>query len=119
MNDLTLIIPAKNESETLPLVLKSLKDFDFKIIVSLKKNDIKTINSIVENKNVKLYFQNGVGYGNSLREAINIGGTELFKASFATGKALPCAIIINNKIKRCLIGKILSHCKWICHRLIR
>ena len=54
MNDLTLIIPAKNESETLPLVLKSLKDFDFKIIVSLKKNDIKTINSIVENKNVKL-----------------------------------------------------------------
>ena len=78
MNDLTLIIPAKNESETLPLVLKSLKDFNFKIIVSLKKNDTKTINSIVENKNVKLYFQNGVGYGNSLREAINICQTKYF-----------------------------------------
>ena len=69
-----------------------------------------------------LNFQNGIKMINTnpiLREAINIGGTELFKASFATGKALPCAIIINNKIKRCLIGKILSHCKWISHWLIR
>ncbi len=78
MNDLTLIIPAKNENETLPLVLKSLENFDFKIIVSLKENDIKTINSIAKNKNIKLFFQSGIGYGNSLREAINICETEYF-----------------------------------------
>ena len=41
-----------------------------------------------------------------LNEAINIGGTELFNANFATGKALPWAIIINIKINKCLIGKI-------------
>ena len=41
MKKLTLIIPAKNESESLPKVLQSLKDFDCKIIVSLKDDDLK------------------------------------------------------------------------------
>ena len=41
-----------------------------------------------------------------LKDAINIGGTELLSANFATGKALPWATIINIKINKCLIGKI-------------
>ena len=69
MNDLTLIIPAKNESESLPIVIESLKSLDCKIKVSLKNNDINTINSIKE-KNVEIFYQSGNGYGNSLREAI-------------------------------------------------
>jgi hypothetical protein len=44
-----------------------------------------------------------------LSDAINIGGTELFSANFATGKALPCAAIINNKINICLKGNLLSN----------
>ena len=39
MEKLTLIIPAKNESESLPKVLQSLKKINCKIIVSLKDND--------------------------------------------------------------------------------
>ena len=39
MKKLTLIIPAKYESESLPKVLDSLKDIDSKIIVSLKDSD--------------------------------------------------------------------------------
>ena len=31
MSDLTLIIPAKNEKESLPKVLDELREFDFKI----------------------------------------------------------------------------------------
>ena len=31
-NDLTLVIPAKNESESLPVVLNSLKKFNYNII---------------------------------------------------------------------------------------
>ena len=46
MEKLTLIIPAKNESESLPKVLQSLKKINCKIIVSLKDNDLKTIDSI-------------------------------------------------------------------------
>ena len=44
MNDLTLIIPAKNESESLPLVLDSLKDLNLNITISLKEDDLSTIN---------------------------------------------------------------------------
>ena len=46
MNDLTLIIPAKNESESLPQVIDSLKNLDCKIKVSLKIDDKATIDSI-------------------------------------------------------------------------
>ena len=67
MNDLTLVIPAKNEKETLPLVLESLKKLNLKIIISLKNDDLETINSIIKNENIKIYFQSGEGYGNSLR----------------------------------------------------
>ena len=39
MENLTLIIPAKNEAESLPEVLKELKDFRCKIIVILEETD--------------------------------------------------------------------------------
>ena len=77
MKKLTLIIPAKNESESLPEVLNSLKHIDCNIIISLKDNDFKTIDSIKE-FNVQIHKQTGSGYGNSLIEAINICSTEWF-----------------------------------------
>ena len=78
MNDLTLVIPAKKESETLPLVLESLKKLKIKTIISLKNDDLDTINCIIKNKYVKVYFQSGNGYGNSLKEAINFCETKYF-----------------------------------------
>ncbi len=78
MNDLTLIIPAKDESETLPLVLNNLKSLNLKIVISLKKDDVSTIDSIMKNENIKLHFQSGKGYGNSLIEAINNCETKYF-----------------------------------------
>ena len=54
-----------------------------------------------------------------LKDAISIGGTELFKASFAIGNALPCATIMNNRINKCLNGNLLTHCEGIRHRFIR
>lgn len=55
MDHLTLIIPAKKESESLPIVLKELESFNFKINIVLHKTDIETINSI-HNFNVKNYI---------------------------------------------------------------
>ena len=46
MTDLTLIIPAKKEKESLPKVLQSLQKLNHKVIVSLPKNDVETKNSI-------------------------------------------------------------------------
>ena len=45
MTDLTLIIPAKKEKESLPKVLQNLEYLNHKIIVSLPKNDLETIKS--------------------------------------------------------------------------
>ena len=46
MENLTLVIPAKNEKESLPIVLNELKKFNIKILVVLEKEDMETINSI-------------------------------------------------------------------------
>ena len=78
MKDLTLIIPAKNESECLPIVLKSLDKLDLNITVSLREDDYSTINSINKNSKIKLFFQSNKGYGNSFREAINQCETKYF-----------------------------------------
>ena len=77
MNDLTLIIPAKNESESLPQVIDSLKNLDCKIKVSLKIDDKATIDSI-KDKDIEIFYQSGNGYGNSLKEAINDCKTKYF-----------------------------------------
>ena len=52
MNDLTLVIPAKRESESLPTVLKELKKFKIKILVVLEKQDLKSM----EEKNLITKF---------------------------------------------------------------
>jgi len=77
MNNLTLIIPAKNEAESLPIVLDDLKNLNCKILVSMKNDDISTFNSI-KNHNIKIHYQSKSGYGNSLVEAIQNCETELF-----------------------------------------
>lgn len=77
MNNLTLIIPAKQEVESLPIVLEDLKSLNCKILVSLKDDDISTINSIKKH-NIKIHYQGKKGYGNSLIEAIKNCETELF-----------------------------------------
>ena len=77
MDDLTLIIPAKDESDSLPQVLDSLKNLTCKIKVSLQINDQATINSI-NDKNIEIFYQSGKGYGNSLKEAINDCKTKYF-----------------------------------------
>ena len=81
MKDLTLIIPAKNEPESLPIVLNSLQNLNCKIIISLDEKDSETINSTrkinFEDK-IKFFYQSGSGYGNSLREAISSCETKFF-----------------------------------------
>ena len=70
MNDLTLVIPAKNEAESLPKVLEELQKFNYNISVVLHKTDHQTIKSI-ENYNVELVFQENFGYGDALILGMN------------------------------------------------
>ena len=77
MNDLTLVIPAKRESESLPTVLKELKKFKIKILVVLEKQDLETINSI-KKFNCKILYQKNKGYGDALILGIKNVKTKYF-----------------------------------------
>ena len=57
MKNLTLIIPAKNESESLPIFLRELSNLDLNILVVLSKSDIKTIDSIKNFKTAEIFFK--------------------------------------------------------------
>ena len=70
MQDLTLIIPAKNEAESQPKVLDELKKYPYKICIALHENDQKTINSI-QKYDVKIIYQKNLGYGDALIEGMN------------------------------------------------
>ena len=77
MENLTLVIPAKNEKESLPIVLNELKKFNIKILIVLEKNDLETIDSI-KNFNCDILYQSNKGYGDALIEGINNTKTKYF-----------------------------------------
>ena len=72
MNDITLLIPAKNEKESLPIVIKELVQYDFQKLVVLSETDIETINAIKHlNVNILKIDKDLDSYGNALRFGIN------------------------------------------------
>ncbi|MDA9996105.1 glycosyltransferase family 2 protein [Candidatus Pelagibacter sp.] len=91
MNNLTLIIPAKQESQSLPAVLEELKKFRYKIDVVLHTTDIETIQSI-KNYNVNIIYQKNFGYGDALIEGINMCTTEYFCIFNADGSFDPAEL---------------------------
>ena len=76
MNDLTLIIPAKREAESLPIFLKEIENYECKKLIVLQKEDIETKKSIKNIQNIEIHEQNHNGYGNALIEGINSVKTE-------------------------------------------
>jgi glycosyltransferase involved in cell wall biosynthesis len=70
MKNLTLVIPAKNEDYSLPLVLSEIEKLKCKKIVVVHKTDIKTINSIKKFK-CRIIKQRVSGYGNAIIQGIN------------------------------------------------
>jgi glycosyltransferase involved in cell wall biosynthesis len=88
MKNLTLVIPAKYEKESLPYVLDEIKNSEFKIKIILQQDDLDTIRSIV-GYNCEIVYQNGSGYGNALIEGINSVETEYFCIFNADGSFDP------------------------------
>ena len=76
MNNLTLIIPTKKESESLPIFLEEIKNLDCKKLIVLEKEDRDTINAIYDNKDIEILFQKKNGYGSAIIEGINFCKTE-------------------------------------------
>ena len=88
MSDLTLIIPAKNEKESLPKVLDELENFDFKKNIILESSDKLTIEA-VKNYNCNVIFQDSKGYGDALCKGIKTVETEFFCIFNADGSFNP------------------------------
>ena len=71
MSDLTLIIPAKNERESLPKVLDELEKYSFKKNILLESSDKLTIDAI-KVYDCKIIYQDSKGYGDALIKGINM-----------------------------------------------
>ena len=101
MEHLTLIIPAKNEKESLPSVLNELKKYNLKIIVVLEKEDLDTINSIKE-YDCKILHQVNKGYGDALTQGLRNVKTNFFCFFNADGSFNPNELknMYNLAIKR-------------------
>ena len=91
MKNITLIIPAKYEKESLPSVLLELKKFPFNIMVILEPADHETIDSI-KNFDCTIIHQTNKGYGDALILGIKSVKTEYFCIFNADGSFNPIEI---------------------------
>ena len=70
MKDLTLVIPAKFEKDSLPIVLKELENLNLKKIVVIPPYDNATRQAI-KDFDCEILDQEGEGFGSALIEGIN------------------------------------------------
>jgi glycosyltransferase involved in cell wall biosynthesis len=100
MSNLTLLIPANKEAESLPIFLKELENYDYNKLVVLQKEDIETIESISSFKDIEILSQQNKGYGNALKEGIEKIQTEFF-----------CIINADGSMDPSYLEHMLSSCK--------
>ena len=68
MKNLTLIIPTKEEAESLPIFLNELKDYNFIKKIVLQKEDHKTIESIKNFEDLEILVQKRISLPSLLLE---------------------------------------------------
>jgi glycosyltransferase involved in cell wall biosynthesis len=91
MNELTLLIPAKNEAESLPIVLDELKKYNYKINIILHFDDLDTIQAI-KKYDINIIYQKNLGYGDALIHGIKQCKTKYFCIFNADGSFNPSEI---------------------------
>ena len=96
MNKLTLIIPVKNEKESLPKVLEELSKYDCKKLVIIDPMNKDTYEKIKEYE-CKIITSKKTGYGNAIIEGMNSVDTEILCIFNADGSFNP--IYLNQMLK--------------------
>ena len=89
MQDLTLVIPAKYEKESLPKFLNEISIYKCKKLIVLEKSDIETITSLKNFNHIEILFQKKKGYGAALIEGVNHTSTPFFCIINADGSMNP------------------------------
>jgi len=88
VRNLTLVIPAKNEKESLPDVIKEIKNINCQKMIVLTSDDLETINAI-KDLDVKIVYQDNCGYGDAIISGINSVDTDYFCIFNADGSFNP------------------------------
>ncbi len=93
INNLTLLIPVKNEKESLGIFLRKLEKFNYKKLLVIDKKDKTNYKTIIKKfKNIKIYISKKTGYGNALIEGINKINSKYFCIINADGSMNPAEI---------------------------
>ena len=100
MSNLTLLIPAKHEADSLPIFLEELQKYDYKKVVILDETDLKTVEATKKFSDVEIIYQKKNGYGNALIEGIDNTKTEYFSIINADGSMNPSEL---NNMLNCII----------------
>ena len=90
MKEITLIIPAKNEPNALPLVMNEIKklNINVEIIIIMDKNDLSTLKATKQFE-CKVIFQSKKGYGNAIIDGIKNCNTKYSCIFYADGSTDP------------------------------
>ena len=108
MNDLTLVIPAKNEPESLPYVLMELEKLKVNFLIVLEKTDYITINAIEKYK-PNMVFQTNKGYGDAILLGVKNVKTKYFSIFNADGSFDPYELEgMYNQIKNNSLDLLLA-----------
>ena len=102
MKDITLVIPAKNEPNALPLVLEELRHLkiNLNIIIILDKEDLGTIEA-AKKFDCEILFQTKKGYGNAIIEGLENSKTTYSCIYYADGSTDPKYILeMFDKLKK-------------------
>ena len=105
MKELTLVIPAKNEAESLPTVLNELKKFDCKKIIIIPKNDFNT-HIAAKKFDCKIVIQENDGYGNAIIKGIREVDTNFLCIFNADGSMDP-------KYLKNMLNELSSNCDFV------
>ncbi len=99
MENVTLIIPAKEEPNALPIVLDEIKKKKllYKILIIMHESDTSTYDSL-KNYDCEILFQTQKGYGNAIREGINHCKTKYSCIFYADGSTDP--IYVEKMLKK-------------------
>jgi glycosyltransferase involved in cell wall biosynthesis len=98
LDNLSLIIPVKQESESLPKMLNEIRTMKCKKYAIMEINDLKSINSI-KNFDCELIVQKSKGYGMAIIEGLNFVKTKYC-----------CIINADGSMNPNLIKKMMNKC---------
>ena len=82
MDDLTIIIPAKNESESIGVTISEIEKFGYNYIIVVSKDDLNTVSAINNKQNI--VYQKNRGFGDAIISGINEVRTQYFAIMFVS-----------------------------------